>query len=579
MDPIWRIVSPDRQRPLGGVGLMLMMGMCASCLSSPALGKTGTILGRVVDANSGVPVRDVAVRACAWGRSEAMSARTEGDGSFAVRDLPPGRYAVCVAAGETFRGMVASSVQVAADESVSLVFKVRQSVAIDGDSWTQAYPTFSQSFVATGLGLTLVRLKAFGPAHPIAVQLLEGEGPGGPINGPARVTAYVGGEGSAHVYWGGGEAACVPGRAYTLRMSAADGAAWVPGLPGRGDVYAAGSAWFDGSARPHSDLGVLICEDDDQYRTSYALVAGPRDHLCTSAGQTFVALSRNITIASAQLGGVGNPASFVRFSIHEQGPGGPQIGPSKTVPPEHDAAVAWGPEEVPVTPGKTYYLHLESFNDGKFLIGYQRDTCADGVAVFDGRLDRERDIAAVMIGEMTEPDFARLVAHRRLESVVYLENPSFEDGETGWSREGTTGAAVGCDAGVMPAWGTGMFGWTHRGKGEGSRTVIYQQVRAVVGRQYAFSGSVFTDHVGGRSSDVKVRLVALPAGGTAVRDLKQLTSSQWYATEGQWRRGSVEFEARAETVTVGFDLEQRWSLDSSSLYVDGAHLEQLGAEQ
>ena len=33
----------------------------------------------------------------------------------------------------------------------------------------------------------------------------------------------------------------------------------------------------------------------------------------------------------------------------------------------------------------------------------------------------------------------------------------------------------------------------------------------------------------------------------------------------------------ADEVTVGFDLEQRWSLDRSSLYVDGALLERIGS--
>lgn len=105
---------------------------------------------------------------------------------------------------------------------------------------------------------------------------------------------------------------------------------------------------------------------------------------------------------------------------------------------------------------------------------------------------------------------------------------------------------------------------------------IYQHVKATPNETYCFSGSVFTDHRGGRSSDVKVRLIALPAGGTAVRDAARMTSSQWYATEGQWRRGSVEFRAAAESITIGFELEQRWSLDTSRLYVDGAQLERIG---
>ena len=127
-------------------------------------------------------------------------------------------------------------------------------------------------------------------------------------------------------------------------------------------------------------------------------------------------------------------------------------------------------------------------------------------------------------------------------------------------------------------WGTRMFGWTNVDRGEGSRSFVHQTVKVKKGRRYRFSGSVHTDHEGGRSSDVKVRLTVLPAGGTQWRDNDHIETSQWYATEGQWRRGSVEFVAAADVVTVGFDLEQRWNLPSSSLYVDGAYLERLGAD-
>jgi hypothetical protein len=70
--------------------------------------------------------------------------------------------------------------------------------------------------------------------------------------------------------------------------------------------------------------------------------------------------------------------------------------------------------------------------------------------------------------------------------------------------------------------------------------------------------------------------VAMPQGLDAVRDNKLIETSQWYATQGRWRRGSVRFKAQATFVTVGFDLEQRFNLESSSLYIDGAHLQRIG---
>jgi hypothetical protein len=361
-----------------------------------------------------------------------------------------------------------------------------------------------------------------------------------------------------------------------LEFAAPEGQTWTPGVAGRGDVYAGGRAWFAGVPRPHSDLGIVLCEDNDGLRTHYGLSGAEREHRVVSAGQTFVAAARNVTLASAVLADVGTAPTVVRFSLHEGGPGGTQIGPSKVTGPESDVLVAWGPEEVPTTPGETYYLHIESLSGDPFLAARQGDAYGEGHAVLNGRPEPGYDIAAVLAGEMSPEDFQRLVAHPRRVEIVPLRNASFEDGAGGWAREGEGGAVVGVDGGVVPMWGSRMFGWTHDKEGEHTRPTIYQQVAVEPGRWYAFSGSVYTDHAGGRSSDVKVRLVALPAGGTAVRDDQRIQTSQWYATEGRWCRGSVEFRAEADAVTVGFELEQRFNLDTSTLYVDGALLERIG---
>jgi len=552
--------------------------MCAMLGPASADGDGGIITGQLTDAATGSPIRRITIRAFAHGRSVKSSCMSEGDGSFIMRNLPPGSYAVCVPAGKTFRALSVPEVHVKADQETRVDLKVRQSLIIDGDSWLQSYPAFCQSFKATGLGLTVAQLKAFGGHRQVTVQLLEGAGPDGQPIGPPRTTEPVGGEGKASVLWSGIEVPTTPGKTYTLKMTAPKGQTWTPGVAGHGDIYPLGSAWFDGAARPYSDLGILLCEDNDGMRTNYAMVGMCRDYRAVSAGQTFIALSKNIILASASLAGVGSAPSFVRFSIHKDGPGGEQIGPSKAVAPTRNATVAWGADEVPVTPGNTYYLHIETFNGGEFLINFNTDAYASGQAIFNGRPSANRDIAATVMGQISDDDFNRLVAHPKRINVIPLADTSFEYGDSGWQRQGDTGTVVGTDFGISPMWGSKMFGWTNVKKGEGSRTIIYQRVRVEPNEQYAFSGSVYTDHQGGRSSDVKIRLLVAPAGGTALRDNAQITTSQWYATEGQWRRGSVEFIATAKTITVGFDMEQRWSLDSCTLYVDGALLEQIGAE-
>jgi hypothetical protein len=359
-------------------------------------------------------------------------------------------------------------------------------------------------------------------------------------------------------------------------MSAMPGETWIPGIAGRGDVYPSGAAWFGNSPRPLSDLGIAICEDNDGMRINYSIISSKRMYRARSAGQRFTALSRSITFASAKLAPVSGSPTYVRFSIHEDGPGGKQIGPSKAVGPGANCAVAWGTDEVCVTPHKQYYLHIESYSGGYFLIGYADDCYAGGEAVFNGRLSDDKDVTMTIAGSISDEDFVRLTAPPNHKAVIAIENPSFEDGFDGWKRDESCGSVLGCDVGIVPAWGGNMFGWTNRKTGENSRTVIYQHVKVKNGRRYSFGGSVYTDHTGGRSSDVKIRLVVLPNGGDAVRDNDKITTSQWYATEGQWRAGSVEFVAQSDIVTLGFDLEQRFSLEASSLYVDGAHLECIG---
>jgi hypothetical protein len=467
-----------------------------------------------------------------------------------------------------------ASVVVPSDGKVEIRFAPSPSVEVEGDSWVQGYPVFYQSFRASGLGITAVKLKAFGPARTVRVQILEGEGPGGKTVGPSRTTTQFGYEGETAVYWSGTEVPTVPGRMYTLKLSAESGEVWIPGVAGRGDVYPLGKAYFGDEARPYSDLGFAVCEENDNLRTSYGVSAGRRAIFVRAVGQTFIARSKNILYASAVLEDAVKKSVYVRFSIHENGPGGKQIGPSKGTRVARDAAVSWLPGEVNVIPGKTYYLHVESYDGNRFYAFEELNPFADGTAFNDAVSDSRYDLAGWVAGEITDSDQKALFRHPKSIAEVPLVNPSFEQGIKGWALTQNIGKVVQCDAGVIPPWGNSMFGWTNKGKGENSRTIIYQTVNVVKGRRYSFSGSVYTDHVGGRSSDQRIRLVVNPYGKPVFTN-DVVTSSQWYATEGKWCRGSLEFIAQSDVIVVGFEFEQRWSLESCSLYVDGAYLEQI----
>ena len=523
----------------------------------------GGIVGSVRNGESGRPVIRASVRAFAGGRSVGATAATDNDGRFPIPNLEPGKYAVCISGSDSTRPQVAA-----------VTVTDQGSAEVEGDSWVQALPVFYQNFRATGVGITSLRLKAFGPPRRVEAQLLEGDGPFGKPIGPSRTTVAFGSEGDAAVYWSRGEALTIPGRTYTLKLSAEPGKTWIPGMAGRGDVYPLGSAWFGQDRRALTDLGFTICEENESLATTYAVAAGRRAIRVRAVGQTFVPRGENVLYASACLSPINSRAVYVRFSIHENGPGGKQIGPSKGTGAGMDATVAWLPGEVNVTPGKTYYLHIESFDGALFHAFEVPDTYANGSAFNDAVAECDLDLAGWIAGDMSAADQSTLLASPRAVRQIALANPSFEDGLEGWTLTKNIGYATGCEAGVIPAWGRSMFGWTNRDKGEGWRTIVYQTVRVTSGKRYCYSGSVYTSHEGGRSSDQKVRLV-VDATGRMPFNEASMQSSQWYATEGQWRRGSMEFVANADVVAVGFELEQRWSLDMCSLYADCARLEEV----
>lgn len=531
------------------------------------------IVGMVRDPRTNKPLDGVTVQACGEGRSACCAAVSDSDGRFEIPDLPPGYYAVYVGARDNFRPQIAS-VNVSTDAEAVVNFSLSPSVEVDGDSWLQGYPVFYQSFTASGTGVTSLRLKAFGPPHAVTVQVLEGEGPSGKPIGPRKKTVPFGGEGETNVLWSAGEVKTVPGNKYTLKLSTAAGETWVSGVAGRGDVYPGGHAYFGEEKRPFSDLGFTVCEENDNLTASYTVAVGRRAMLVRAVGQKFVARSANILYAAAMLAPAIPKAVYVRFSIHENGPGGPQIGPSKSAPVAGNVAVAWLPNEVPVTPGRSYYLHVESFDGSRFYAFEESDCYAKGAAFNDAVMDRRYDLSGWIVGEITDSELRKLFTHPKAIAPVPITNPSFEEGLSGWTLTKPIGAVVGCDGGVIPAWGSKMFGWTNKEKGEASRTIVYQMVEVREGAHYSFSASVYTDHIGGRSSDQKVRLVVNPFGLPEFTN-EVMESSQWYATEGQWRRGSVEFVAKSAKIAVGFELEQRWSLELCSLYVDGAYLEEI----
>lgn len=75
----------------------VLLGFCV-LLAAPATGvaQTGSVVGRVQDATTGVPVASAVVQAFAVGGALSGSALTGDDGSFRLANLAPGAYALAV---------------------------------------------------------------------------------------------------------------------------------------------------------------------------------------------------------------------------------------------------------------------------------------------------------------------------------------------------------------------------------------------------------------------------------------------------------------------------------------------------
>ncbi len=97
---------------------------------------------------------------------------------------------------------------------------------------------------------------------------------------------------------------------------------------------------------------------------------------------------------------------FYQASIRQGGPAGPQIGPTVTSrevfsPQFKEVAVNWGLQDVPVTPGQTYALHLVPLGGGGFN-SFATPTGVDnypyGHLYVGGTPVSHRDLFAVVVG-------------------------------------------------------------------------------------------------------------------------------------------------------------------------------------
>jgi len=282
--------------------------------------------------------------------------------------------------------------------------------ALETEVWGPPRVKFAQTFVATGTRITGYSLWRTSGNSKLIASLYEDSPEGKRIAGPVTSEKDM-----TWICWTSLPTegfVTVPGKKYAFELIAADDKPWNMGGPRHGDVYPEGFAYFDGVPHPESDLGLTLNEDlpglmtivsarDDQHY----IAEGPGSGSCTVAGQTFIANTTNAIKAWANCGFNDGVQEFI-FSIHEDGPGGKQVGPAPhtKMVTNWGSDVIWFPGAVKLEVGKQYYLQYRRVDGKPFFSYLSSDQYKKGRAFRDGKMIEERfDQLCGVVGE-AEPD-------------------------------------------------------------------------------------------------------------------------------------------------------------------------------
>lgn len=346
-----------------------------------ALSLTGTQTG-----NSGGNERDATLHA--RGDGLIRHTITGPSGEYTFGEIPPGEYM----AAST--GRLCPRVRIGPGETVRILWTGQPAVDPEDEVWTTPHLEYGQSFIATGECITGIGMWIPGPEVMLEMAFHE-EGPEGPM-----IFHHVWDSPRSWVFGKEFEYGQIPvdvGKRYYVRFTATEGKPWQIGMPRRGDVYPDGMAYFDGVPRPESDLGVSITMPNDGLVKVAEVGGGPgyvepgeplsenvESRMVLTAGQTFTATTRNLVKlgVNAGFGGAPIPEDF-RYAVHEDGPGGRQVGPEVRV----RILSNWGgdaiffPDDLLLEPGRTYYFRYWR-EDGETFYPYMAQNKYDGGQAF-----------------------------------------------------------------------------------------------------------------------------------------------------------------------------------------------------
>lgn len=392
----------------------ILFFLLVSCLCRPSVvsGGPGKIKGTAGGIERGVEV---------FARDGALAGWTVTgpSGLYEFGGIEPGEYFMLL------DGRIVPYVTVRAGETTAVDQASQPKLDFEKELWGPARVRFAQSFVATGTAVTGFSLWRASGSDKLVVSLYEVSPSGKRVAGPFETEkdmVWICGSGLPSEQF-----KTVPGKLYALEIASATNAPWNHSMPRRPDVYPEGIAYYDGVAHPESDLGIEINQSQPGLTTIAAaredlhfIAEGPGSGSCRVAGQTFIANASNVIMAYANCGGWGGGIADFVFSIHEEGPGGRQIGPVCNVKMVCDwgSDVVWFPDAVRLERGEKYYLQYRRADDEPFFSYLSADKYTNGRAYRDGRqLDERFDQLFYVIGE-EEPDSVTYPYNVRIVNVT-----------------------------------------------------------------------------------------------------------------------------------------------------------------
>lgn len=326
-------------------------------------------------------------------------------GLYEFGGVEPGEYFMLL------NGKIVPYVKVRPGETTTVDQATQPKFDLEKELWGPARVRFAQSFVATGTAVTDFSLWRSSGKDKLIVSLYEDSPAGKRVAGPfvtEKDMVWICGSGLPAEQF-----QTTPGKTYALEIASATETPWNHSMPRRPNVYADGIAYYDGVAHPESDLGIEINQSQPGLVTIAAaredlhfIAEGPGSGSCRVAGQTFVANASNVVMAFANCGGWGGGIAELIFSIHQDGPGGKQVGPACNVKMVCDwgSDVVWFADTVKLERGRQYYLQYRRADDKPFFSYLSADKYAKGRAYRDGEpLDDQFDQLCYILGE-EQPD-------------------------------------------------------------------------------------------------------------------------------------------------------------------------------